>query len=70
MEKIRVFYDKEGQTLTVWFDDPAKEYMCEETGEEVILIKDKAGKVIGFERLNVALETEDKGALPLEAVSI
>lgn len=70
MEKIRVFYDKEGQTLTVWFDDPSKEYVCEETGEEVILIKDKAGKVIGFERLNVALKTEDKGAIPLETVSI
>lgn len=70
MEKIRVFYDREGQTLTVWFDDPSKEYVCEETGEEVILIKDKAGKVIGFERLNVALETEEKGNIPLEAVSI
>lgn len=70
MEKLRIFYDKEGQTLTVWFDDPSKEFMCEETGEEVILIKDKYGKVIGFERLNVALEAEDKGAIPLEAVSI
>ena len=70
MEKIKVFYDKEGQTLTVWFDDPGKEYVCEETGEEVILIKDKAGKVIGFERLNVVLETGSKGTIPLEAVSI
>ena len=68
--KIRVFYDKEGQTFTVWFDDPGKEYVCEETGDEVILIKDKAGKVIGFERLNVALKTEGKSGLPLEAVSV
>ncbi len=70
MEKIRVFYDKEGQTLTVWFDDPSKEYMCEETGDEVILIKDKSGKVIGFERLNVALKTEGISGLPLEAVAV
>lgn len=70
MEKIRVFYDKEGQTLTVWFDDPSKEYMCEETGDEVILIKDKAGKVIGFERLNVSLKTEGISGLPLEAVTV
>lgn len=70
MEKIKVFYDKEGQTLTVWFDDPSKEYICEETGDEVILIKDKAGKVIGFERLNVVLKVENKGAVPLEAVTV
>ncbi len=28
------------------------EYICEETGEEVILMKDRKGHVIGFERLN------------------
>jgi uncharacterized protein YuzE len=70
MEKIRVFYDEEGRTLTVWFDDPKKEHVCEETGEEVILIKDKNGKVIGFERLNVNLDTKKKGSIPLEAVTI
>ena len=26
--------------------------MCEETGEEVVLMKDRKGRVIGFERLN------------------
>jgi hypothetical protein len=52
MEKIRILYEKQGNTLIVWFDDPAKEYICEETSEEVILVKDKMGKVIGFERLN------------------
>jgi len=52
MEKIRILYDKQGNTLNVWFDDPEKEYICEETSEEVILVKDKMGRVIGFERLN------------------
>jgi uncharacterized protein YuzE len=70
MEKIRVFYDEEGRTLTVWFDDPKKEHVCEETGEEVILIKDKNGKVIGFERLNVNLDTKKRGGIPLEAITI
>jgi uncharacterized protein YuzE len=41
-----------GNTLTVWFDDPKKEAVCEEIGDDVILIKDRRGKVIGFERLN------------------
>ncbi len=70
MEKIRIFYDKQGNTLNVWFDDPEKEYMCEETSEEIILVKDKQGRVIDFERLNFL--TPDAGAslqeLPVEAI--
>lgn len=52
MDNVKIYYDEVGQTLTVWFDDPAQEYIAEETKEEVILIKNQAGKVIGFERLN------------------
>jgi hypothetical protein len=52
MEKIKIIHDTIGQTLTVWFDDPAKEYICEETSEEVVLIKDSDGHVIGFELLH------------------
>lgn len=56
MAQVKVFYDEVGNTLTVWFGDPQDEYVCEETGEEVILMKDKAGKVIGFEKLNFSIE--------------
>jgi len=52
MDKIKVVHDAEGQTLTVWLDDPAKETMCEETTEEVVLMKDASGRVIGFEILH------------------
>ena len=52
MAEVKVFYDQAGNTLTVWFGNPQEKYVCEETGEEVILMKDKAGKVIGFEKLN------------------
>lgn len=52
MDQVKVFYDHEGRTLTVWFDDPKKEAVAEETGDEVILIKDANGRVIGFEKLN------------------
>lgn len=55
MAQIRVFYDEVGNTLTVWFGNPQEEYVAEETGEEIVLMKDKAGKVIGFEKLNFAL---------------
>lgn len=55
MAQVKVFYDETGNTLTVWFSDPREEFVCEETGEEVILMKDKAGKVIGFEKLNFSV---------------
>jgi uncharacterized protein YuzE len=42
----------------VWFDDPAKETVCEEVGDDVVLMKDRRGKVIGFERLNYLPKTK------------
>ncbi|OFW41242.1 MAG: DUF2283 domain-containing protein [Acidobacteria bacterium RIFCSPLOWO2_12_FULL_60_22] len=55
MAEVKVLYDREGKTLTVWFTDAREEYVCEETGEEVILIKDASGRVIGFEKLNFSV---------------
>jgi hypothetical protein len=52
MAQVRIFHDRTGNTLTVWFGEPQDEYVCEETGEEVILMKDRTGRVIGFEKLN------------------
>ena len=52
MAQVKVFYDQAGNTLTVWFGEPKSEYVCEETAEEVVLMKDKAGHVLGFEKLN------------------
>ncbi len=45
MAQVKVYYDRVGNTLTVWLDNPQNEYVCEETGEEVILMKDKQGRV-------------------------
>jgi len=52
LKAIKIHYDSLGNTLNVWFGDPEKEFISEETGDEVILNKDKKGKVIGFEKLN------------------
>ena len=52
MEKLRVYFDREGNTLTVWFDDPKNEHVCEESDDDMVLMKDRRGRVIGFERLN------------------
>ena len=52
MAQVKVYYDPAGNTLTVWFGDPQDEYICEGTGDEVVLMKDQFGRVIGFEKLN------------------
>jgi len=66
MAEVRLFHDPQGQTLTVWFSDPSEEYVCQETGEEVVLMKDRAGHVIGFEKLNFSLSDKDVLRVALE----
>jgi len=63
MAQIKVFHDRTGNTLTVWFGEPQDEYVCEETGEEVILMKDRTGRVIGFEKLNFFADQSEHDAL-------
>lgn len=67
MSKLKLYYDAKGKTLSVWFDDPKKEAVCEEIGDGIILSKDRKGKIIGFEKLYVVLSKE-KGisSFPLE----
>jgi len=67
MEKIKVILNRESNTLDVWFDDAEKEFICEETGDEVILKKDKDNKVIGFEKLNLFANT--KANIPIEVMT-
>jgi len=68
MEKIRVIFNRNVNTLDVWFDDPEKEFVSEETGEEIILKKDKKGRIIGFEKLNVLVNKDIP--VPLEVLSV
>lgn len=70
MEKIKVFHDRTANTLTVWFSDSSQEYICEETGEEVLLMKDRNGRVIGFEKLNFSTSPKDAIDVGFESVSL
>ena len=70
MAQVKVFYDREGNTLTVWFGDPQDEAICEETGEEVVLMKDHTGQVIGFEKLNFAAITTEPVRVAFETVAV
>jgi hypothetical protein len=60
MAELSVLYDREGRTLTVWFGDRHQEHVCGETGEEVVLMKDAAGRVIGLEKLNYSIPGTDR----------
>ena len=47
MRPIELLFDKVGNTLNVWFDDPRKEHVSVETAEDVNLVKNADGIVIG-----------------------
>ncbi|MBC8868603.1 MAG: DUF2283 domain-containing protein [Planctomycetes bacterium] len=68
MDKVRVYYDRTGNTLTVWFDDPTKEHVCDEVEDDVVLMKDRRGRVIGFERLNYLTKKQQQARenIPVE----
>ena len=53
MEKrISIVFDKEGNSVDVWFCRP-KKAVCEETESGLIIKKDpKSGEILGFEKLN------------------
>jgi uncharacterized protein YuzE len=69
MDQIKVFYDQADNTLTVWVGEPEDEHIDEETADEVILIKDCAGRVIGFEKLNFTVSEPEQLRVTFEAVS-
>ncbi len=68
--EVKVYYDREGNTLTVWFENPADEYVAEETGEEIVLMKDRHGKVIGFEKLNFTAQSTDAVRVAFETIAV
>mgnify|MGYP005848078451 CR=1 FL=1 len=70
MVQVKVFYDRTGNTLTGWFGDPQTEYICEETGEEIVLMKNRAGQVIGFEKLNFSETATSELRVSFETVGL
>lgn len=69
MAQVKVYYDHIGHTLTVWFGSPEDEDVAEETGDDIILMKDKQGIVIGFEKLNFAPENTGAIQVAFETVA-
>jgi len=69
MAQVKVYFDPVGQTLTVWFADPQQEHVCEETGEEIVLMKDSSGRVIGFEKLHFSASEAEPWQVIFERIS-
>jgi hypothetical protein len=66
---VRVSGDRVGNALVVWFGDPQTEYEAEKTGDEGVLMKDKAGTVIGFEKLNFAPASSESVRVAFETLA-
>ena len=69
MSEVKIVYDRGRQTLTVWLEDRSREYICEETGDEVVLMKDSAGRVIGFEKLNFSIADPKRFRVAFETLT-
>jgi len=52
MVQVQVIHDARGRRLTVWLGDPSKKRSRKKTADDVVLVKDAAGKVIGLELSN------------------
>jgi uncharacterized protein YuzE len=68
MDKVKVHYHQQTDSMDVWFDDPSQEDSCEEVGDGTILKKNKSGKIIGIEKLFVTKALGISQPLPVEVV--
>jgi uncharacterized protein YuzE len=68
MDSLKIFYDRDNHILTIWFDDPQKEFIAEEIGEELLVMQDSEGKTIGIERMNFVLADQNLLDLQLQCL--
>jgi hypothetical protein len=67
MERIRVIHDTVGHTLTIWLGDPKQEYVSTLTDDEVVVMKNREGRILGFEVLHYQ-SAEPHTGLSVEAI--
>jgi hypothetical protein len=56
MEHVKVIYDPLGNTLTVWFGEPDEEYVSTLVTDDLLVMKNSQGVVIGVEKLFFAAQ--------------
>lgn len=54
VKTLRIYYFKETDSMDIWLDEPAKECMCEEVNDYILIKKDKEGNVIGIEIISLS----------------
>ncbi len=64
MGKIKIMFTPDANILDIWLDDPKTEAYCSETDDDVIIRKNKEGRVIGFEILNFLSPRQLKAGIP------
>jgi len=67
MDRIRVIHDTVGHTLTIWLGDPKQEYVSTLTDDEVVVMKSREGRILGFEVLHYQ-STDSNAGLSVEAI--
>jgi uncharacterized protein YuzE len=60
LEEVKIYYDRLGASLIIWFDDRQKEAICEEFDEDTVLMKDQDGRVIGVEKMNLKPPSKER----------
>ena len=55
---VKVYYDKEMDTLDIWFEDPPEDGFSREIDGGIILKYDKTGRVVGIEILFLSKQKE------------
>ncbi len=53
----------------MWFGNSEEEFISEETGKEFVVMKNRQGKVIGFEKLNYTLPSSEQLRVAFETVT-
>jgi len=66
MEKIRIYYDKEVDTLDIWFDEPPEEGFSREINNGIIVKYDSKGRIVGIEVLFLSKQKALNEAIPNE----
>ncbi|MCF8296130.1 MAG: DUF2283 domain-containing protein [Melioribacteraceae bacterium] len=68
MDKVKIYYSKDKDTIDIWFGNPELEMISEEIGEGLVLKKDKDGKVIGIEKIYTTKTLDSEKSFPVELV--
>jgi len=66
MEKIRIYYDKEVDTLDIWFDEPPEEGFSREINNGIIVKYDSKERIVGIEVLFLSKQKAINNVIPNE----